>query len=1056
MPKKLTSQQIAQLEENANMMLEQGMSESDIQEMSLQFMDEFGVDETLDVKKKETPKAEGSAFLGTTTQSLPQNTKTVQSNGISQGKSIISNPLSSGFELGTFAPKKTAKPKKEDIEIISNKVTDFIIPKSSEESRIAFKNKVFDEIEQGKHEDLVNFYTQKKDEADYIKTVSLNELIDKSKVKIDAVKGSKNDEAVYLQSKEGKIASFANDILNGDELAVEDLNYLKENAPQVTKDLLGITKQFNEDFPIENLNTIAQQRKAEIKQYQQQKGYENITNDVNVVSSFTPKDMLGTGKIIDNLVEIDKLRKAEIEQLSKQYPLVPKTYNDGRGTVTVSSRDKKYDEEVEKINDKYTQVLYQSANAEAYAYALRNKPTITALEAGEKYLQIARPTDYLVYINSGKKSEQFKQDATEVGMNLLQASGDKDLIAKGQIAEENFDAQFPSKAEEKIRRKLKIEALKEQGGANWIYDPIGLPVSVADRLALSQLSAKEFKIYTDRIRPNDQRKAVENGDYLGLVGHSTMESSLSKNFKIETPNSGGWANKFLEGVTMPIGGTIKTVANLFESKEAKAKRALDEKPNLWEQSVIDRNQIVDRLKEIRATKNISIEQAKEIVDLESQLELKSKSQVNTDEMWGLAGQVAGQGVLTIAGAPLIGKIGNLVQVGAKSVTLGSNIAKVAKYTSELKNQSQIAGALSAFTSTYDDATLEAERLMPKGTLLEKKLYATGVATLNAITERIFKDEKIFDAFKKEIAPSMSVLVRELSSGKITETVFRDNLKNIVTKSLPKYATSIAINNQQETIEEVATSLGTSMLKGLGVLSGAIDPKDFNIDEEIEAVKQTYQQTALSSVGVSFFGGISDVRRNRLNKKVVYDLGVSKAKTDEFINVIRAQVAQGTMSEAESIEKIKTANTLSEIATQTIPLIEKKKKLTPQEKVELTNLMLAERELRSEIANPNLVDTKKLSEKQLSEIEKKKDAILNDEVIVDNDYQVYTPEEYNAKLEAERTPQGVGVIETKNPQGESMFTVQNPNGEKEIFFTRDEADARVVELSNPINSTESIP
>lgn len=52
MNKKLTADRIKQLEDNANIMKEGGYSDEDIQAMSNQFIEEYGVDDTVAVKKK--------------------------------------------------------------------------------------------------------------------------------------------------------------------------------------------------------------------------------------------------------------------------------------------------------------------------------------------------------------------------------------------------------------------------------------------------------------------------------------------------------------------------------------------------------------------------------------------------------------------------------------------------------------------------------------------------------------------------------------------------------------------------------------------------------------------------------------------------------------------------------------------------------------------------------------------------------------------------------------------------------------------------------------------
>lgn len=51
MGKELTPQLIKKLEENANLMMSKGFSEADIQDMSAQFIEEFGVEKVVKKKK---------------------------------------------------------------------------------------------------------------------------------------------------------------------------------------------------------------------------------------------------------------------------------------------------------------------------------------------------------------------------------------------------------------------------------------------------------------------------------------------------------------------------------------------------------------------------------------------------------------------------------------------------------------------------------------------------------------------------------------------------------------------------------------------------------------------------------------------------------------------------------------------------------------------------------------------------------------------------------------------------------------------------------------------
>jgi len=102
MGKELTPQLIKKLEENANLMMSKGFSEADIQDMSAQLIEEFGVEKV--VKKKEDTIKSGSGFSmlsGTESKSKsPEPSKPTQS----QTKAINTNPTSPDFSLNLGFP----------------------------------------------------------------------------------------------------------------------------------------------------------------------------------------------------------------------------------------------------------------------------------------------------------------------------------------------------------------------------------------------------------------------------------------------------------------------------------------------------------------------------------------------------------------------------------------------------------------------------------------------------------------------------------------------------------------------------------------------------------------------------------------------------------------------------------------------------------------------------------------------------------------------------------------------------------------------------------------
>ena len=103
-----------------------------------------------------------------------------------------------------------------------------------------------------------------------------------------------------------------------------------------------------------------------------------------------------------------------------------------------------------------------------------------------------------------------------------------------------------------------------------------------------------------------------------------------------------------------------------------------------------------------------------------------------------------------------------------------------------------------------------------------------------------------------------------------------------------------------------------------------------------------------------------------------------------------------MSERDAIDKLQTVSMLKDIGQRAMPVINEKVKLTEPDKAQLTTLLLAENKLQDQIANPNYKDVKSVLEGQLAEVQKQKDAIINGKVVIDDDLNAYTPEEWAKK------------------------------------------------------------
>jgi len=111
MGKKLTADKIKALEENANILMEQGASQGDIDLMTSEFIEEFGVDDAMPEKKNEVQglNVEVGTSVGSSVKSPVSSIKTEQNVGLSpSGKKGID--ILRGASVKPISPTKTAIP----------------------------------------------------------------------------------------------------------------------------------------------------------------------------------------------------------------------------------------------------------------------------------------------------------------------------------------------------------------------------------------------------------------------------------------------------------------------------------------------------------------------------------------------------------------------------------------------------------------------------------------------------------------------------------------------------------------------------------------------------------------------------------------------------------------------------------------------------------------------------------------------------------------------------------------------------------------------------------
>lgn len=892
-----------------------------------------------------------------------------------------------------------------------------------------------------------------------LKDASISEIDAFNEVITNNTKNNGSSYIGFKQSSIGKSNELIDNVRNGIELSQEDEEYLKKTSPKAYNELLLDTKY---EIPV-SVNSIAKEKRKAQQESFALSANQDMVNSANELRQIgLDVNNISANKAVQELAKVESVYNTELEKLNAKYPeklssYTGSVYKDNYNPVV--KRDDAYNEEKANLDATYGSVKEKIGKLNAYQYAIKNKNS--DVEAvGEEVLKVVDPIRYNNFVKAGKKSADVKEDLHKLGYNILQSTNDAELVNKGRSAEQEHENKYPNEVIQETKKRIATEYVKSIGGENYVSNKGSLSIEEADKF-IDQLPQKYKKAYLEKIRPyainqngiTSNITDANNQNY--NPGLYTNKELSPKDASIEMPNLGGAVNKFVQGYTQPIEGVFNFALDRLDSDEKVTNRAL-EKPKTYEQELDGEKEINDIISQLKAKPKLSVQEATELSQKQQELQVQKPFKNVVDGSFSLLGQVIGQAALSEVGTPFVSNALKGVQIGTKSVGFTDKATKIAEYASEVKNIKGASASMVAYVSSYSDAEKEATNLGLDG--WKKSLYSNVVAGLNAGTERIFKDEKVLDAFNAEVSPLIGDMVQNLSTRNLTDAVLSRELKTIITKTLPKFAKNMVVENQKEAVEELATQLGTSITKGL------LAPDQFNSQEELDAMKQVWYETTIYGGITSFGGAVTETRNSSVSKKAMYELGSNNAEINKFVDVVNTQVSNGKMTQEDANDKIKAVNTMQQIVQKSIPLIDSKRKLTPSEKVKLSNILLAERKLQDEIKNPTYSDVKSLNEKELSKVQDMKNKILNGEVFVDEDLNVYSEDEYNAKRDAELKQQPESnetTTETipETPIAESATTTGQPieNVGKESATTPTQELPKTEEqIIEPNTKVEDVP
>ena len=765
--------------------------------------------------------------------------------------------------------------------------------------------------------------------------------------------------------------------INNAEVTINDMDYLANNLPAYAK---GLIKKIAPDLSGEYdlAGDVLSVATGRINKYVQGKISESKANYYNKIDQQVKQELQGQGIDVTKLADDNYAetvfqnfagqRQSELSLLERKYPMKysHKEYIEHGMSVPVYVRtnEGEYNKEKEGINAKFDRLNGLLATSKANDYAKANH-TDVPINVGLQYLKYADRDKYKLREKAGTGTA-IDHDIAQLGINALYTTnkpGIWDLLVQD---EKGLDDQYPDKKRAEVYHKIGAELYKDQ---NWFFN--SAPSMKELDNAASKLSDKDRDFYYKHIRPIEKRIIGTNVPMSGLInkiGEGAAGTVIETGkFLGDVTGIRSTQDQALEAINKPYDTQYQDVGEHFESKgELKLLEEKEKKQGLTKAE--------DKRKE----------ELKEFTDV------RSWGQKIVDGTGNLTGQVLVQAIGTKGlGAVATGGVraAGLLRAEQALQTLATEaaIAETATNFGISKNLiNTLSASAVAYGSSYDGAMRDGLELFPDDKDKHKRyVYANTVAGLNAATERIFKDEKVFDAFKREVAPNIQKLVTKIGAEGISKELFQKEVNAVIKNGLKFVGYSLK-ENSKETFEELVTSLGTSATTAI------LAPTKFSQKKAFDDAINTVTTTFLSGGLVSGMAGAKEFRANYTAIPMLSQLGNNPTFTTNVRNEINRQLLAGDLTQDEANEKFRIMNDAIAINKTAMPELNGKK-LSEKTKGKYFVMLLNEKQLGHQLENTTDDVTKQELQNKIDKSKNIREQILGKKINVREDYTAPVPQ-----------------------------------------------------------------
>ena len=1010
MGKKITDSQKAELRGILQKAKDDGKDSAFIQSIADRYVERFGVDDTESEATKPTTKPIDS------TQNI---TQTIDKGfGVDNIKPKVEEPPK------VFAPKPTYSEEDNNQVLLNTYRASGLLPQNLSDADAL---KVISENKKKYNPEIVSKITEGARTLDIkrneIANASADEILKKSAFKQqELLNADIQEKNVYNQSREAKVADIISRVKGGlqgekssEVISKDEVNYLINVAPKAYQSLIqeyNPTNSNNIYDVISNYNEKAKNERVANANARAEQIYKLLPSDwIDRNGGVTESTLLEKHK------EFNDNYAKSISDLESQYPMQYRMQHTSDGEQPREiGRGAEYEAKLEELNNQRSQVNNVIAEANGLRFVqeknkisgAKSNALKSPIEVGEQVFKLKDPDRYKVYVEGGKIDRGTTEEIQRLGINSLYASNDVNA-AKLAFDDEKILNQNSLDLENDTYNRIGAEIYK-QGSAAKYYSTYRRNIGELDEI-VKQLPYPNRKMWYDKLR------AIEQNQLMGT----------------NIPMS-GFMNKVGEGFATTAYETTKSLASLTNFRDNKdiANDALAGQDNKY--SNVGETKKAQQVKaeleyKLKNKEQLSYQELQDYNNANELLGTKNTASKFLDGSGALVGQVLFQAVATRGLGGLatksVGALGLLAEEAAYGASIEGNIANsIGQLGIKASTIESLSGAYLGYASSIDQAKQEAKLLMPDSET-KQAIYANVVGLLNAATEHIFQDQKIFDPFKKELSGTILNIVNDLSTSRLSREALASTLKKALLAS-KEFGLAVVKNNQQEAVEEVATQIGTSL--ALSILA----PSKFNNKEEFDKIISTYTQTTTDGLLLGAFSGGKEYYANRVGIPLLAQLGQSEDIHAKVIQGINAQVDNNTISAVEGNEKKYIANAIRDVYKTSMPKVDEiSPNLKEEDRQKYAVILANEYVVKEKIKGESDSVIKSKLEEQLKESESKREAILDKKLTTGDNYELLTIEQANekARLEAESkgNPQAQPTVQATPQTEEEKLQSLNTDG-----------------------------